>query len=157
MPAKLDRCVDKVMMKGHDKSSAFAICNKSLGLSKVAITMKYKPLLKAIEKLKLHKYLADSKIEDLNRTKQLYGYLLPKEEQIFKAVSRSSKSSHANFARAMNMKDRIGIMNDTRKTYGTYSPSLLARAKKMFMSRKPNIKIPQPSAEGAPAFAYARK
>lgn len=38
MPAKLDRCVDKVMEKGHDKSSAFAICNKSLGLTKTAIS-----------------------------------------------------------------------------------------------------------------------
>jgi len=34
MPAKLDRCVKKVIAKGHSRSSAFAICNKSLGLTK---------------------------------------------------------------------------------------------------------------------------
>jgi hypothetical protein len=31
MPAKLDRCVKKVMKQGKDKSSAFAICSKSTG------------------------------------------------------------------------------------------------------------------------------
>lgn len=31
MPADLEACVMKVMDKGHDKSSAYAICNKSLG------------------------------------------------------------------------------------------------------------------------------
>lgn len=30
MPKKLDRCVKKVMAQGHDKSSAFAICQTSL-------------------------------------------------------------------------------------------------------------------------------
>ncbi len=30
MPKKLDDCVSKVMMKGKDRSSAFAICNASL-------------------------------------------------------------------------------------------------------------------------------
>ena len=30
MPAKLDRCVKKVMKKGHDKQSAYAICNASI-------------------------------------------------------------------------------------------------------------------------------
>ena len=30
MPAKLDRCVEDVMKKGKDKSSAFAICTASL-------------------------------------------------------------------------------------------------------------------------------
>ncbi len=34
MPAKLDRCVKKVMAKGRAKSSAFGICTVSLGLGK---------------------------------------------------------------------------------------------------------------------------
>lgn len=38
MPAKLDRCVKKVESKGNSRSSAFAICNKSLGLTKTAVT-----------------------------------------------------------------------------------------------------------------------
>lgn len=33
MPAKLVRCVDKVMAKGMPKSSAWPICVKSTGLS----------------------------------------------------------------------------------------------------------------------------
>jgi hypothetical protein len=41
MPAKLDRCVDKVIAKGNSKSSAFAICTKSVGLSKTAISEDY--------------------------------------------------------------------------------------------------------------------
>jgi len=36
MPEKLDRCVKHVMDQGKDKSSAFAICNKSLGLSSLS-------------------------------------------------------------------------------------------------------------------------
>ncbi|DAD54690.1 TPA: hypothetical protein [Thermocrinis Great Boiling Spring virus] len=31
MPAKLDRCVRKVMRKGYDKQSAYAICSTSTG------------------------------------------------------------------------------------------------------------------------------
>jgi hypothetical protein len=30
MPAKLERCVRKVMAQGHEKSSAYAICQASL-------------------------------------------------------------------------------------------------------------------------------
>ena len=37
MPAKLDRCVKHVMDQGKDESSAWAICKKSLGLTKTAI------------------------------------------------------------------------------------------------------------------------
>ena len=36
MPAKLDRCVKHVMQKGHSESSAWAICRKSLGLTKLS-------------------------------------------------------------------------------------------------------------------------
>jgi len=32
MPAKLKRCVEQVMAKGHSKSSAYAICVSSTGL-----------------------------------------------------------------------------------------------------------------------------
>lgn len=32
MPAKLKRCVEHVMAKGHSKSSAYAICISSTGL-----------------------------------------------------------------------------------------------------------------------------
>jgi len=32
MPAKLDRCVKKVMASGKSKSSAYGICVKSTGL-----------------------------------------------------------------------------------------------------------------------------
>ena len=37
MPAKLDRCVKHVKAQGKDESSAWAICKKSLGLTKTAI------------------------------------------------------------------------------------------------------------------------
>lgn len=33
MPAELDRCVEKVMAQGKDKSSAFAICRTALKMS----------------------------------------------------------------------------------------------------------------------------
>lgn len=31
MPAKLDRCVTKLIKQGYSKSSAYAICSKSTG------------------------------------------------------------------------------------------------------------------------------
>lgn len=34
MPAKLERCVNKVIKQGHTKSSAYAICNASIGKKK---------------------------------------------------------------------------------------------------------------------------
>jgi len=34
MPAKLDSCVRKVQAKGKSKSSAYAICKTSLGMTK---------------------------------------------------------------------------------------------------------------------------
>lgn len=36
MPAKLDRCVEKLIAKGHSKSSAFAICQASMAAKEAA-------------------------------------------------------------------------------------------------------------------------
>src|SRR3990167_4304222 len=37
---KLDQCVEKVMAEGHDKSSAIAMCRRSMGMSEAA-TVRY--------------------------------------------------------------------------------------------------------------------
>ncbi len=76
MPAKLDRCVEKVMNQGRSKSSAFAICNASL--YKKAISDNYIAEKGGLSKIKKDLFFTEG-LDNYARDKVAGNIEVPKE------------------------------------------------------------------------------
>jgi hypothetical protein len=130
MPAKLDRCVDRVMAKGNDKSSAFAICNKSLGLTKVAISAKlakkvfnirYAKNAAASDKARIPFSDAFGKVERSGLT----GDRLKKFDRA-QIIARRASEKLDNASNSLRARE---VWDKNLKEYGKRSPSLVEKIK----------------------------
>jgi len=129
MPAKLDRCVDKVMAKGKDKSSAFAICNKSLGLTKVAISSN---LAKRVFDAR---YLREMSLKNYAATHSdpldLIGknVSLNKAKHLVRRNKLAAEKAGDRTLRAMDMLDTRKAWEANKAKYGVRNPTIGTKIK----------------------------
>jgi len=129
MPAKLDRCVYKVMEKGKDKSFAFAVCNKSLGLTKTAISSKL------ARKVFEARYLKELAAKEYSSTHSDPISLIDRNTSLNKAkhlVRKNrlvSEKARNKSLRALEMFTNRKEWEANKAEYGTRSPSIISKIK----------------------------
>ena len=133
MPKKLDDCVDKVMNKGHDRSSAFAICKASLGLRKEAISssLARKVFNKRYMRMLIKEDEAINPFDDVYgkvKRSDLFGKRLNKYDNAQKALEKA----RSKVERAAAHMDKRTEWEFNKSNYGKREPSFFDKAKKKF-------------------------